>query len=375
VIRKILFALTALCLFCFNFPAAAQAAGNFTVIKNTAVVGFPNQITFNLGVKNSVNISDIRLRYSVEQESFVNVTVEAYINFNPSTSVDAKWTLDMKQIGGLPPGTTLHYWWIIRDVSGSTMETEASVVRFDDNRYSWKTVNSGLINIYWYNGDTAFANDLMATARQSLDKLAQSTGARIKNPIKIYVYGSTQDLLGALMYPYEWTGAVTYSQYGTIAIGLAPSNLDWGKAAVAHELTHLAIHQVTMNPYNDLPRWLDEGLAVYNEGVVDVSFSTALYNAVKSGTLISVRSLNSPFSADSNLASLSYGESFSIVDYLISNYGESKMLQLLTVFSQGSTYDDALMTVYGFDIAGLDSAWQKYARELYNPAKTTGVTA
>jgi hypothetical protein len=170
------------------------------------------------------------------------------------------------------------------------------------------------------------------------------------------------------MYPYEWTGAVTYSQYGVIAIGLAPSNLAWGKAAVAHELTHLAIYQVTMNPYNSLPTWLDEGLAVYNEGIVDVSFSTALYNAVTSGNLISVRSLDSPFSADSSKAVLSYGESFSIVDYLISTYGEDKMLQLLTVFSQGSTYDGALKTVYGFDTASLDTIWQTYVNKLY---KTT----
>jgi len=328
-----------------------------------------------LSAQDDVNISDIRLRYSVDQESFVKVTAEAYVAVTPSTSVKTQWILDMRQVGGLPPGTTLRYWWIITDVSGASLETEPTVVQFDDNRYSWKKINDGLINIFWYNGDTAFANEIMSAAKQALEKLAQNTGAQIKNSIKIYVYASTQDLLGALMYPYEWTGAVTYAQYGTIAIGLEPSNLDWGKSATAHELTHLAIHQVTMNPYNDLPRWLDEGLAVYNEGTIDVSFSTAVYNAVKSGTLISVRSLDSPFSADSKLASLSYGESFSIVDFLISHYGEDKMLKLLTVFSQGSTYDNALTTVYGFDITGLDTAWHKYVQEQYNPTKTTGVTA
>ncbi len=191
----------------------------------------------------------------------------------------------------------------------------------------------------------------------------------------MYVYGSTQDLLGALIYPYEWTGAVTYSQFSTIAIGLQPSNLEWGRMAVAHELSHVAIYQVTMNPYNDLPRWLDEGLAVYAEGVVDVAFSTALYNAVQDDSLISVRSLASPFSADSRLASLSYGESFSIVEFLISTYGQDKMLELLTVFSRGSTYDGALMKVYGFDTEGLDTLWRKYVNELYKPAKATGVTA
>jgi hypothetical protein len=130
-----------------------------------------------------------------------------------------------------------------------------------------------------------------------------------------------------------------------------------------------------MNPFNDLPRWLDEGLAVYAEGVIDVSFSTALYNAVQDNSLISVRSLASPFSADSKLAALSYGESFSIVEYLISTYGQDKMLELLTVFSRGSTYDGALMKVYGFNTEGLDTLWRKHVNELYKPAKAMGVTA
>ncbi|MGB3129600.1 MAG: hypothetical protein WBC11_07780, partial [Dehalococcoidia bacterium] len=32
--------------------------------------------------------------------------------------------------------------------------------------------------------------------------------------------------------------------------------------------------------------------------------------------------------------------------------------QLLNVFKQGSSYDDALLAVYGFDTAGLDNLWR-----------------
>jgi MYXO-CTERM domain-containing protein len=34
------------------------------------------------------------------------------------------------------------------------------------------------------------------------------------------------------------------------------------------------------------------------------------------------------------------------------------MLDLLTIFKQGSTYDEALTEVYGFDIDGLDARWR-----------------
>jgi hypothetical protein len=377
LIKRFLLIFAALCSFLWILsPLTAHAQGELTVTASSAAVTFPMQINFSMKASGTATITDIRLRYSVDQESFADVVAEAYVPFTPAASVNALYSLDMRKTGGLPPGTTIRYWWVVTDSSGAKVISDPIVVNFDDNRYQWKNLSEGLINLYWYSGDSAFANKVMTAAKDSLTKLAQNTGAQITRPIKMYVYASTQDLLGALMFPYEWTGAVTYSQFGTIAIGLAPSNIEWGKMAVAHELSHLAIHQVTMNPYNDLPRWLDEGLAVYAEGAVDVSFSTAVYNAVQSGTLISVQSLASPFSADSTLAALSYGESFSIVDYLISTYGENKMLDLLTVFQKGSTYNNALTTVYGFDMTGLNTLWQKYINDLYKkPAATTGVSA
>jgi hypothetical protein len=56
---------------------------------------------------------------------------------------------------------------------------------------------------------------------------------------------------------------------------------------------------------------------------------------------------------------LSYAESYSVVDYLIRNYGKERMFQLLDTFHQGSTYDGALRKVYGLDTKSLNTEWQK----------------
>jgi len=367
--RLILALLAVLVVFSVLNPLAAQAQSSIAVTRSTVEVKFPLQMIFSLAAKSDANVSDIRLRYSVDQESFAQVISEAYVTFTPGTTVDAQWTMDMRRIGGFPPGTTIHYWWIIKNASGARAETDPAVVVFDDNRYKWQTESEGLVNLYWYSGSRSFADQVMSGAQDALTKLGKDTGAQLKNPIRIYVYASTQDLLGALIFPYEWTGAVTFSQYSSIAIGISAGNLTWGKRAIAHELTHMVTHQVTFNPYNDLPRWLDEGLAVYSEGLLDVSFSTALRRAVDSNSLMSVRSLSSPFSANSDLAALSYAESFSFVSYLISTYGEDKMHALLDVFSKGSTYDNALQSVYGFDSDGLNSRWLQYVNDLFQTKK------
>jgi len=73
-----------------------------------------------------------------------------------------------------------------------------------------------------------------------------------------------------------------------------------------------------------------------------------------------VQSLSSPFSAYAEESLLSYAQSYSLLDFLITNYGQEKMLELLNTFRQGSSYDGALEKVYGFDMDGLDALWRNY---------------
>ena len=139
-----------------------------------------------------------------------------------------------------------------------------------------------------------------------------------------------------MIYPQEWTEAWHSPVTAPSPLEYHQPNLTWGKRAISHELTHLVTHQMVLNPYNDIPRWLDEGIAVYNEGPLDYTFQSALNTAVKSNTLISLQTLSCPFSSDTVKSYLSYAESYSAVAYLIDTYGEDKMLELLETFQKGS---------------------------------------
>ena len=341
-------------------PILVQAQSGLTILDSSAQAEFPSRLSFNLAAQSDVNITDIRLGYTVDRVSFAQVTSEVYIEFAPATTVDVEWTWDMRKTGGLPPGSGVNYWWTVENANGDKVETAPVQVQFDDNRYSWRSLTEGKVTMYWYEGDESFIQELMTTAQQALARLAEDTGAYLEEPVRLYIYANAQDLRGAMIYPQEWTGGVAFTRYGTIAIGIASDNLYWGKRAIAHELTHLVIHQMTLNPYGDLPTWLDEGLAMHTEGALGPQFTTYLNKAIAEKRLISVRSLSSPFSAYAGQSILSYAQSYSLVDFLISNYGQVKMLELLNTFKQGNTYDDALDKVYGFDMDGLDTLWQDY---------------
>ncbi len=243
---------------------------------------------------------------------------------------------------------------------------------FNDNRYSWRSLTEGEITIYWYKGNDSFAREIMLSAQQALAQLAEDTGAELEKPVKLYIYANAQDLREAMIYPQEWTGGVAFTRYGIIAIGIASDNLYWGKRAIAHELTHLVIHQMTLNPYNDLPTWLDEGLAMHTEGALGLEYTAYLNKAIAEGSLISVRSLSSPFSAYAGQSYLSYAQSYSLVEFLIGKYGQAQMLELLLTFRQGSSYDGALEKVYGFDMDALDTLWQDYVTTSAQPIGEMG---
>jgi len=73
-------------------PMVAQAQGGIRILDDSAEAGFPLSLEFSLSVESDVNITDIRLHYAVDRQSFVQVTSEAYIEFVPSTAVEASWT-------------------------------------------------------------------------------------------------------------------------------------------------------------------------------------------------------------------------------------------------------------------------------------------
>ncbi len=322
-------------------------------------------MSFSAQITSSVNITDIRLRYRINQMSFADVIAEGFVEFQSATKVSAKYDLDMRRFGGFPPGTTMQYWWAVKDANRAFEESAALTYRINDNRYTWKSISKGIINLYWYQGDNSFAQALMDTAQSSIAKLTQDTGARPDKSIDIYIYASSQDLQGSMIYPSEWTGGVSFSRYNIITIGISPSNLNWGKSAMTHELTHNIIAQVIFNPYSDLPVWLNEGLAMYNQGPLTAQFTAPLINACRNDTLLSVKMISSPFSAYAEKANLAYAESYTLVDFLIQNYGAQKISELLQAFKAGNTHDDAFIKVLGFDLDGLNQRWQPWVKSAY----------
>jgi hypothetical protein len=219
--------------------------------------------------------------------------------------------------------------------------------------------NGDFLRLHWYEGDQTFAINLAEAAYNVLQFNETQSGLKADEPIDIYIYADSDDLKQAILYEPSWTGGQAFPDQDIVILGISQSDLDWGRDAIVHELTHVLVGHLTFSCLGDVPTWLNEGLAVYSEGELDAQSQKQLEDAIRDDTLLTVRSLGGSFSEVSDKAYLSYSQSYSITRFLVETYGQQDMTALLLALTDGMTIDDALIQTYGFDIEGLEDAWRQ----------------
>jgi hypothetical protein len=343
----------------FPAPKGISAAPGTNVTDDRPTLNFPDSITFRATIESSAPITSVILEYGTDQLTCGSVVAKAFPQFTPGNIVVAEWTWEMRQSGSLPPGAALWWRWRYTGESGVESVSEKKTVTWLDATHDWQTVSSGMVNIHWYAGDQVFAEDLLNAAETGLARLQNDAGLQPDQPIHLYIYANTDDMKDAILYEPSWTGGMAYADHDIVIIGISQRELEWGRTTIAHELTHVLVGHLTFSCLGDVPTWLNEGLAVYGEGELDSTSQAQLNEAIRSDQLLSVRSLSGGFSEVPSRAYLSYSQSYSIVKYLIETYGQDRMNSLLIALRDGSTVDDALIQVYGFDIDGLENAWRE----------------
>jgi Peptidase MA superfamily len=338
----------------------AFASPQPTITDNQTILNFPESATFQATITSDSEIKSIVLEYGNERQTCGEVIAKAFPQFTPGKTVNAEWAWEMRQSGSLPPGATLWWRWRVTDANGNETISETKTATWLDDIHDWRSLNNGdFLRLHWYEGDQTFAIDLAKAAYNGLQFNETKSGLEVESSIDIYIYADTNDLKDAILYEPSWSGGQAFPDQDIVILGISPDDLDWGRDAIVHELTHVLVGHLTFSCLGDVPTWLNEGLAVYSEGELDPASQQQLEDAIRSDTLLSVRSLSVGFSEVSDKAFLSYSQSYSITKFLLENYGQEEMTSLLVALREGTTIDNALMQTYGFKIDGLEEAWRQ----------------
>ena len=339
-------------------PPVVLAQSAIRIEDRGVTIEFPDRLTFRAHVESGAEIDRVILEYGVEQLTCGEVMAKAFPDFKPGASADVEWTWEMLQSGSQPPGAKIWYRWRVIDKAGNQSVSDEQRVTWLDDAHDWQSISQGLLTFHWYSGSRDFAEDLLGSAVDSLQALAETTGVAPQSPIDLYIYANTDDMRDAVLYEPGWTGGQAFPDYDILIIGIGPDQVDWGKDTEAHELTHILVGHLTFSCLGSVPTWLNEGIAVYGEGGLDSPSTRTLDEAIRSDQLISVRALSGGFSEHPGKADLSYAQSYSLVNFLVERYGSEKLLSLFRNLRDGLPIEKALGASHGFGIDALEDQWR-----------------
>jgi tetratricopeptide (TPR) repeat protein len=144
--------------------------------------------------------------------------------------------------------------------------------------------------------------------------------------------------------------------------GENPSN--W-EAVLWHEFCHVVTLSKTRNK---MPRWLSEGISVYEEGREDPAWATALNPRFRSmlldGSLTPVSQLSAAFLAPRSALHLrfAYFESALAVDFLLERFGSPALRGLLDDLGSGLALNESLPRRTKMSLEEIDKAFAQFAR-------------
>ena len=159
---------------------------------------------------------------------------------------------------------------------------------------------------------------------------------------------------------HENVAGSAYAEIRTLLGLIPPGQINDALVAVRipHEFVHMVFDTASKNPYHSPPRWLNEGLAVYQSEGYGSSDRGAVESAARDGSLIPLDGLTGQFPNGQDFF-LAYSESVSSVDFMIRTYGPDALVKLIRSYADGRTDDEAFSAALGLDMTAFGDAWFK----------------
>jgi hypothetical protein len=350
--------------------APAMAQSPIQVTSAPYEVEIAERITFPLQVSSSADITKIYLAVRFPGTIAAGSRIIPKFTEGKQVETTAIWNLDRDRVGVpggyLPPGAEGTYSWHIEDAAGNVLDTPPAPFRVDDARYEWQKRENDRFAVYWYKGGDAFGQKIFDRLNQTIDRIEQAIGARIQNKIQVFVYADDlafQSVLSPGHSNAEFVGATPVHEFGVMLVKAAPEDLQFAIVAAPHELVHMVIDQELGSGLGQvtMPLWMNEGLASYYEydpPKMEERYQTLLDNAIKNDSLLRLRNYANTRPNDYSEGLLMYGQGYSVVEYILNEFGREKMTQIFQELKRGSA-DDAFQKVLGVNQDGLENMWRK----------------
>lgn len=223
--------------------------------------------------------------------------------------------------------------------------------------------------IYYKDVPEGFVKEVEDAAEQYYEQIRKNLGFyryeqwTWENRAIIYIYADQEEYAQAYQ-SIGWSSGWAAIREKTIRT--YPAAHGFFDSVLPHELGHIIFHEL-IGFHVDVPLWLEEGVAMYQERAKRWGADKIVLNAIEKDVFWRVDELGQiRFSADSprEQIELFYAESASVVNFLIMQYGDYRFLKLCRELKDKKNFNDAFKSAYPQvrTIERLNELWIRYLK-------------
>ena len=226
-----------------------------------------------------------------------------------------------------------------------------------------------------YAHDKKVAEDTKGILESSYQKISRFLEDSLTNVVNVYIVDSDNEFhsLVGNSFP-DWGVGCAIPEQGVIVLK-SPLHFKYYQSfsqVVTHELAHVFLGKFSRG--KSIPRWLDEGFAMYQSHEWSIGRDVAVARAVLTGSILPLSQIETVNAFGQSKAELAYTESFLAMSYLYHEYGVGTEKELLTYLANGSSIDLAFLRTIGSNYLSFQIEFEKYLKTKYNWVSFLGDT-
>jgi hypothetical protein len=242
------------------------------------------------------------------------------------------------------------------------------VFPFSVQAETWSSIESEHFVIMFTESETA-ARNIQKIAEGFYPKVTKDLGYSPKRKIAIWFCGSQREFDRAVDAPIQdWAAGYAYPLHARIVIrdpaygSNKKVNL---QQLVKHEITHVIFGLYIGRNLRYVPTWFNEGLAMYEAEQWTYGQYWIMLMGALSNSLIPLYDLAESFPQRESQARMAYAQSYSIVTFMVEEYGTDSLRECIRLIAEGRGLDEALAGSTGIDSYWLEKKWLKAIKNRY----------
>lgn len=223
--------------------------------------------------------------------------------------------------------------------------------------------------------DDHLKQEVRGILQSSYGRMSRFLEDSLTETVTVYVVDSEEEFVSKVGRGFpEWGIACAVPARNLIVLK-SPLRFEYHRPfaqVVNHELAHVFLGRLSRG--KRIPRWLDEGFAMYQSQEWRIGQDVAVARAVITGSILPLSQIESVNAFRESKAQLAYTESFLAVSYLYREFGEGTVRELVTHLASGSSMDIAFIRTIGSNYLSFQLEFEKYVETKYNWLSLLGDT-